>query len=358
MRMRTMCAAIAAFVALAVAVSRADTVYVGSSAGHGQGWRFPDAGACWVATAQHVVGQAASAIIKAADGSAVQGSVVISSTETDLALLRVSGPCPPASLGDLDERPLLESVMRENDSSLRFEYVVPPTGGSESGSLGLHSIPVLIIAMDGHAPTFTIRPQTPNPNIRLLGGDSGAPVILHDHEIGLSAVPLGIMSEVRSGIGIMVRMDEVRKMLAHAEASTTDDRARTVTGARGVRSWGDTRDPACGPGTLETPSSPCGWRVWKTDHNPIAIDLDFGNQAREITAIEVRFVSGDARGIEVLSSLQSEPPEEAWGDERYCNVQRGGGYVNCTLAPRLVRAVRIRFDASHVEVRAIRIVAP
>ena len=341
---------------LTITMASADVVFVGAgNSEQGQGWRFPDAGACWVATALHVVANDLQVKVTSSDGMQVDAQVVARrAIPRDLALLSIPGPCPQASLGDRDEGSLLSSLVKDNHASIRLEHIDVLPAGRGNDASSIISTPVIVIGLDNLTPVFTIRPQVPHTD-QFYASYSGGAVILHSDEVGASALPIGLVLEAKSYIARVVRMDEIPPMLAEAEAKIADGKSIMGLGETSIRFWGRSIEPSCMPEAVIAAKPSCAWQLIPDEHKRMLVELDFGEQARSISEIDVLFTSGNARAIDVRTSDQRFPSEDEWGPARYCAFRAGTHFVNCTLAPRLARAVRISFVASRAGISEMRV---
>lgn len=342
---------IAVFLFTGIAV--AEPVAIRSGLNQGQGWMFARDGRCWVATADHVINEAAGALVSGPAGRNAQSVQITSDENLDLALLEIQGElaatCPDSSLGDQSSRASIETALRRGSRVLLLRRESGDFGG------GVSPVPMDVVGLEDRRPFFTASPaqQGRDP---LVQSDSGAPIVLQRGGVGEAGLPLGIAFELETFDGsTFVRsffMDQVRELYENARAQSlaVAGTAQSVSGAL-IAFNGETQDTACGPLNILRSDTACGWRVAKAGPAPISISIHLQQSVPDASQITVRFERGhSASGFAVATRASTG---SAWSPEIYCSNASGAEFATCRVSTRTIDAVRLAFEGDALEVLSL-----
>lgn len=340
---------------LICASARAEPVSVRSGSSTGQGWAFTHDGACWLATAGHVIREGAGILVTGANGVQGQGMQSVRHESLDLAFAKIAGGlgrhCPRSGLGDRDTSAMLQRLLREG-RTIVFERRL---GSSEGGGLGVGIVPVEVVGLSEDEATFTIRILKIEEDA-IVQSDSGSPVRMRGEGVLEAGLPLGLVladaGGVEAGYVTVLRMDAVR---AAAEQIGKQAQKPDKQSAKGGRKFdilafsGETPATECAPGNLKIDNAPCGWRVRKTGTFP-SLEVGF-SKPRALSAVRVAFAPGSsARGLSIATRASTK---SGFGPERYCSVPDGAISGVCTLGQRTAGRVRLVFDAEETEITSV-----
>lgn len=340
---------------LMCASARAEPVSVRSGSSTGQGWAFTQNGACWLATAGHVIHKGAGILITGANGVQGQGGQIIQHESLDLAFAQINGSlghnCPRSTLGDRDTSALLQRLLREG-RTIVFERRL---GSSEGGGLGVGIVPVEVVGLSEDEATFTIRILKVEEDA-IVQSDSGSPVRMRGDGVLEAGLPLGLVLADAGGVEVgyvtVLRMDAVR---AAAGQLGQQPRKPDMQSAKASQKFdilafsGETPATECAPGNLKIDQVPCGWRVRKSGTFP-TLEVGF-SEPRALSVVRVVFAPGfSARGVSVATRASTK---SGFGPERYCSVPEGAVSGVCTLGQRTAGRVRLVFDAEETEITSV-----
>lgn len=343
--------AIALFLLTGAAI--AEPVAIRSGLNQGQGWMFARDGRCWVATADHVINEAAGALVSGPAGRNAQSVQITSDGNLDLALLEVQGElaatCPDSSLGDQSSRASIESALRRGSRVLLLRRESGDFGG------GVSPVPMDVVGLEDRRPFFTASPAQ-HERDPLVQSDSGAPIVLQRGGVGEAGLPLGIAFELETFDGsTFVRslfMDQVRELYENTRAQSLAITGTTQSVSGELIAFnGETQDTACGPLNIMRSDTACGWRVAKAGPAPISISIQLQQPAPDAAQITVRFARGRAASGFAVATRASAG--SAWSPEIYCSNSSRAEFATCQVSIRTIDAVKLALEGDEIEILSL-----
>lgn len=333
--------------------ARAEVVLVQSGQSAGQGWVFAHEGACWTATAGHVVLDDAGVLVFGRDGQQATGTEVRRHESLDLAYIRLAGTlatrCPHSSLGDRDSRPELRRLLQEG----RVISLEKRVGGNlGEGGYGTDIIPVEVVAISEAESSFTIRPLRADEDA-IVQSDSGSPIRMRGTGVLEAGRPLGLviadLSSVEAGYVQVIRMDVVREgaegLLSTAKAAKPGARSADFTISE---FYGRSVSSDCGPANILSDKMPCGWRVKREgDYPAIVLALD---RPAILSGVEMTFAENAGTGLVIVTDLS----QNSVRNERPCRAAANSTRINCSLGDWQTDQVKLLFVGELIELISVR----